>query len=141
MNNNLEKSVHGLFQLISFQFAARIVTFICNIVINRLSDYRMLGILQDMDLLHGSLLFLSREMIRMALLRNSTVNDDIQLQINASFSAFVIFTSLSIGFGYVAQQHSLLFILAAGLEILTEPLYIFCQSKLLYSIRVVFCIY
>ncbi len=95
----------------------------------------MMGILQDLDLLHASLLFLSRETIRMALLRNT---NSIQLAINFSYVPLVVFSCLAIGFGYFASDLStFVYIIAAGIEILSEPFFIYCQSQLQYAIRVV----
>jgi oligosaccharide translocation protein RFT1 len=97
----------------------------------------MMGMLQDLDLLHSSLLFLSRETIRMAVLRNSTSPDALQLQLNFSYVTFVIFGVLGSVMSYWNQDmFSRLYILAAGMEILSEPFYVYCQSKLLYHIRV-----
>jgi oligosaccharide translocation protein RFT1 len=137
MSKNLAHSIKGAAFMMSLQLVTRVVTFSCNLLLNRISDVRMMGMLQDLDLLHSSLLFLSRETIRMAVLRNSTSKDVLQLQMNFSYVTFAIFGILGFGMAYLNQDvHSRLYILAAGMELLSEPFYIYCQSKLLYHIRV-----
>lgn len=79
----------------------------------------------------------------MALLRNSSsekVQEKHQLVVNMSFIPFLSFLVLtapatlfisSASFSYPLA----LYVVAAGIELITEPFYVYCQSRLLYDIR------
>ncbi|KAJ3321172.1 Oligosaccharide translocation protein rft1 [Boothiomyces sp. JEL0866] len=136
--SNLGKSLKGVGFVLSQQIVTRLLTFGCNVFLTRISDLRMIGIIQDMDLYHSSLLFLSRESIRMGLLRSTNP----QLIVNMSFIPFIIFlvlATISIFTNSFAGDKQLVFYLytlACGIELLTEPFYSYCQFKLLYDVRV-----
>ena len=79
----------------------------------------------------------------MALLRNSISgkrSDRNQYLVNMSFIPFVVYLGLFPIILFLSYESFtlplIIFILAAGVELLTEPFYIYCQSRLLYSIRV-----
>ncbi|KAJ3272739.1 Oligosaccharide translocation protein rft1 [Terramyces sp. JEL0728] len=136
--SNLKKSLQGVGFVLSQQVVTRGLTFGCNVFLTRISELGMIGIIQDMDLYHTSLLFLSRESIRMGLLRSKKL----QLVINMSFIPFLVFLVLAVisiftnTFKGDKQTVFYLYTLACGIELLTEPFYSYCQFKLLYETRV-----
>ncbi|KAI8900556.1 Rft protein-domain-containing protein [Globomyces pollinis-pini] len=142
--SNLAKSLHGTGLILSQQLITRMATFLSNIVLTRISNLKMIGILQDLDLFHSSLLFLSREAIRMGLLRNSSKSQHLQFLINMAYLPILVFfvlitLSVLIGNSFINEDKVnayTLYAIAAGLELMTEPLYIYCQNQLLYTIRV-----
>lgn len=114
-----------------------------------------MGIAFDMELFSATILFLSRECFRLALIRNpSNVNqrnlrNSQQLVANMSFIPLVVGTVMMVvGLMFFVdfnnsdlsqsrrQTTILIYSAACFVELLTEPMYILVQSGLLYHIRV-----
>ena len=141
-----QNTYKGTYLIVFQNIFTRLLTFSCNIYITRISEDTLLGALQDFELMHSSLLFLSRESVRMALLRNSSSKDAKnrnQLIVNMSFLPLLAFVVLLpfLLFLSSASKATLsipmsLYVFAAGIELLAEPFYIYCQSRLLYDTRV-----
>jgi hypothetical protein len=141
----LKRSLQGTVFILSQQFLTRIITFASNIYITRRSEITLLGALHDLELFHSTALFLSRESIRMALLRNSAAakaGDREQYLVNMAWIPFLLFLC-ALPFLFYLDLFSMypkayyLFIAATGIELLSEPLYIYCQHNLMYNVRVV----
>ena len=139
MSKDLRKSIHGVAFLISQNFATRIITFIFNIVLARISSANLVGSLQTYELYYTTILFLSRGCFRMTLIRSSQYKD-FQLSVNMTFIPYILFFSIVAFISCFLDllNHKLyrLYTLAAGIEILSEPLYFYFQKNLLYSVRV-----
>ncbi|KAJ3045717.1 Oligosaccharide translocation protein rft1 [Rhizophlyctis rosea] len=72
----LSSSIQGAFWLLLLQFVSRIGTFIMNNLIQRRSTLAAFGQVSDLELYYSTVLFLSRENLRMALLRSTTESDE-----------------------------------------------------------------
>lgn len=139
MQSDVSRSVRGTAAILSQQFLSRLLSFALNVFLVRISSLETLGFLSDLQLLHASLLLVARESIRMALLRTK------HSQLSSNFSAvpFLIVTSIAPIVYLLKPELSPLklscfsiYYTAAAIELLAEPLYIYCQTELLYTIRV-----
>jgi oligosaccharide translocation protein RFT1 len=136
----LNKSLLGLKLMVTQQFASRIITFASNIFITRTLSLEILGMIQDLDLFHSSLLYFSRETVRLAVLRIDR-KDKNSLQLAMNFACLpnliclILMTLIAI-FRTINQSY-LLYMIAAWIELLAEPAYTFCQIHLHYEIRIV----
>ncbi|KAJ3054217.1 Oligosaccharide translocation protein rft1 [Rhizophlyctis rosea] len=74
-NHALSSSLQGAAYLLILQFTSRIGTFVLNNLIQRRSTLAAFGQVSDLELYYSTVLFLSRENIRMALLRSSSATD------------------------------------------------------------------
>ena len=135
--NTLKASVKGAKYIFSQQLIVRLLTFLANIYTTRAISLTTLGILQDLDLFRSSLLFISRETIRMALLRNSSAKScNLQVLVNMSFipiAAFALLSPFSIYYistlqpTQLARVYTLLYccdarnLLGTFLDLLSEP--------------------
>jgi oligosaccharide translocation protein RFT1 len=131
---DLKSTISGFKLMLTQQFASRLITFACNIYITRLLTLDTLGIIQDLDLFHSSILFLCRETSRMAVIRTTS---SLQLQVNFSYIPFTVFILCFSSYSFIFEIDSSyhLFLFAAGVELISEPFYTFCQLNLLYNIR------
>lgn len=160
---SLKQTLKGTSYILSQQLLTRTITFSSNVYITRICQFGLLGSLQDFDLFHSSILFLCRETIRITLLRNSKTgrkqSENIQFQLNMSFIPIFLYLCLipfilyfcnnlnnyktsnldqqSINLNYKTSLIYQIYFIAAGIELLSEPMYIYCQSLFLYEIRVV----
>lgn len=144
----LELSVKGAFYILSQQLVSRLLTFTLNIFLIRSSPLGAMGIVFDMELYSATILFLSREWIRMALLRNPKIKSQ-QLLVNLAWippmlgiimtSLYLILTNSSATSNSIDhEQLRIVWIYSAAaiIELLTEPMYIHTQSLFKYQIRV-----
>jgi oligosaccharide translocation protein RFT1 len=105
-----------------------------------------MGIVFDMELYSATVLFLSRESIRMALLRNpSKSSNSLQLCINMAFIPPIIgillmglmyFYSLSEQVTDFKWRVLVIYSWATLVELMVEPMYIYASTQFLYPIRV-----
>ena len=130
--SKLENSIAGLYMMVIMQFGFRILTFGFNLLITRLLTLDTIGNLHDYELLTTSLLLLSRETLRMTLTRNAAA-DSLQLQINYSYLSWLIY-AIALPFLWKGTVRNI-YLLGVAVELLSEPMYIFVSSKVLYHIR------
>ncbi|KAI0064107.1 Rft-1-domain-containing protein [Artomyces pyxidatus] len=150
--NLLSASLASASSLVLLQFISRIFTFALNQALVRLASPQVFGIAAiQFELLLSTILFLSREGVRNALLRTPSHSDrNIPKQLTENIAllptylgiptagllaAVYVFTSDS-----EARPHFVLsvavYVLAAALELLAEPLYVRAQSDLRFDVRV-----
>jgi oligosaccharide translocation protein RFT1 len=160
----LSSSVAGAAQLLLLQVWSRLSTFILNQLALRFITREVLGFVAlEMELLSSTILFLSREFIRMAVLRSERTEFD---QVGGKSSKLnkkqykehqkiVNFGYIPILFGAIISLSFVLYVkyfqkvskahystvvsmfcLAAFVELCTEPLYIVAVNNMLYNIRV-----
>ncbi|KAJ3179625.1 Oligosaccharide translocation protein rft1 [Geranomyces variabilis] len=156
----LNSSIKGAGYLFLLQLSSRMATFLLNNFIHRVSSIRTVGIASDLELLSGTILFLSRENLRMALLRN--VTDDVsadtvpekeraeqrekhnrtqrQKLVNLSFlpllaGLLLVFFMATFKREYLDRSSAWMYVIAALLELCSEPMYLLVQSGLMYRAR------
>ncbi|KAK9685218.1 Oligosaccharide translocation protein rft1 [Basidiobolus ranarum] len=162
-NEILSSTVTGASYLVSLQLVSRMLTFFLNQILLRFTTPTSLGIAYvQLELLIATILFLTREGIRCALLRNEdqesenssseklTDNQKNQLVLNLAYlplpmGTIVAFLSYFY-YQYTADPVSLdfpyyrlcvaLYGIASVIELIFEPLYIIAQNKLLFKLRV-----
>ena len=155
-----------VFPLIGLQLFSRVFTFILNQTVVGLTSPEVLGTATiQFDLLLSTILFLSREGFRNALLRSSagsprgiqnTSSPDVaelaRRQMITNISMLPVFLGLPLAVvtssiylslasdSTISQPHftlsMFLYVLAATIELLSEPLYIRAQNNLELSVRV-----
>ncbi|KAJ3100151.1 Oligosaccharide translocation protein rft1 [Phlyctochytrium bullatum] len=161
MSENLAASMKGAIQLLMLQVWSRMSTFAINQVALRFITREVLGIVAlEMELLSSTILFLSRESIRMALLRAMKDTEDSstkkaeklkeeqerQKAVNLTWVAIaiglVLSVSISVFFG--TKEYSSgeaynvvapVFCVAAFLELLSEPMYVIAVNKMHFNLR------
>ena len=149
--------------MLSLSFMSRLASFSLNLALAKKSSYAVLGQVQDLELLSASLLFLCRESFRMALLRSpprpedksqrkwAQVSDEEWEREETTLATNVAYLPLLIGLlltrvffiykrwaALSSQDSGLpahLYITGALIELAAEPLAIYAQRRLLYSIR------
>ncbi|KAA1469674.1 Rft-1-domain-containing protein [Dentipellis sp. KUC8613] len=147
----LSASLTSASSLVLLQFFSRIFTFVLNQALVRLASPQTFGTAAiQFELLLSTILFLSREGVRNALLRSSDAPASADLVYNISLlPAFggMLFAAL-VALIYVrtssastrAQPFFLLsvviYAVAASTELLAEPLYIRAQNELHFDLRV-----
>ncbi|KAJ3166689.1 Oligosaccharide translocation protein rft1 [Geranomyces variabilis] len=157
----LNSSIKGAGYLFLLQLSSRMATFLLNNFIHRVSSINTVGIASDLELLSGTILFLSRENLRMALLRN--VTDDVsgaetspekesaeqrekrnrtqrQKLVNLSFlpllaGLLLVFFMATFMREYLDKSSAWMYVIAALLELCSEPMYLLVQSGLMYRAR------
>lgn len=145
--DTLKQTVKGAAYILTLQLVSRVVTFAMNIFLVRISSLGTLGAVFDMELYLSTILFLSREPIRMALLRNPTVTKTaLQTYVNMAFIPIAIgillmlvgylYTIAFLNLSYESWLISSLYSAAILLELWTEPMYIYGSTQFFYSIRV-----
>ncbi|KAI9014846.1 Rft protein-domain-containing protein [Gaertneriomyces semiglobifer] len=165
----LFSSVRGAGYMLVLQLCSRLATFSLNNVVQRVASIRTVGIASDLELLSGSVLFLSRENLRMALLRGlkddavevteaeRLQKDDSQDRISTwkakrhrqklvNLSYIPIFAGVLLAYLFLTYNEHFaspsrptwalsLYLIAAVIELLSEPMYVLVQSALLYDVR------
>ncbi|KAI8848949.1 Rft protein-domain-containing protein [Chytridium lagenaria] len=154
-SKNLSASVKGAVQLLLLQIWSRMSTFILNQIALRFITREVLGIVAlEMELLSSTILFLSRESIRMALLRSmkdgrdtKNVSDfekvELQKTVNMTWISIIIGFLLSLGISiYFTVTASgnyapviTVFSFAAFCELLSEPMYVIAVNKMQFDLR------
>ncbi|TBU29309.1 Rft-1-domain-containing protein [Dichomitus squalens] len=142
--------------LVLLQLFSRVVTFVLNQALVRLVSPQVFGTTSiQFELLLSTILFLSREGVRNALLRASSQNPSDRdttspLVTNISLLPIALGIPTAIGSAlvYLGSSSSttssqprfqisvLLYVLAAFFELLSEPLYIRTQNELRFHVRV-----
>ncbi|KAI7867439.1 Rft protein-domain-containing protein [Spinellus fusiger] len=154
----LTSTVKGAYSLVMLQLMSRMVTFVLHQIVLRYTTAETLGIASvQLELLLSTILFLSREGFRCALLRHespqSTHNMSLeekeaeQKKTNVAYIPTVLglFTSVAVC-SYFLQSNAaagaqyrlsvVLFGMGAMAELLVEPLYIFALQGLYFQTRV-----
>lgn len=141
--------------LVLLQLLSRIFTFILNQALVRLVTPQVFGTASiQFELLLSTILFLSREGVRNALLRSSTQNNkkskESLLAENVALLPVLLGVPVTVATAYIylssssattsSQPHfhlsAVIYALAAFCELLSEPLYIRAQNELRFDIRV-----
>ncbi|KAJ3024201.1 Oligosaccharide translocation protein rft1 [Thoreauomyces humboldtii] len=155
----LSSSIKGAGYLFLLQLCSRGATFFLNNYVQRTSSMGTVGIASELELLSGTILFLSRENLRMALLRVSSGGDEgkdttnakataerqaqQQKLVNLSYLTVAMGMLLTLGFAVYAQlapsgrPHTAvqIYLLATAVELLSEPMYLLVQNALMYDAR------
>ncbi|KAI9090842.1 Rft protein-domain-containing protein [Phlyctochytrium arcticum] len=176
---SIARSIQGGAYLLLLQLVSRGATFLLNNVVQRLTSIAVVGMASDMELLSGTVLFLSRESLRLALLRGEddvqdrttnaemtpqdgpspvqdkkgnlhqksvkapAVTKQLQLVVNLSYLPLVFGTALNFatllyhqyGLGSKASYALFVYMMAAVIELASEPMFILCQRNMLHDIR------
>lgn len=136
-------SAKGASFLILLQIASRALTFALNQVLLRFLSPALLGVSVQLELYSISVLYFSRESLRVALQRRS---DGIQAVINLSCLAIAAGVPLSYLLAELYLRTELpevpylvralrIYGLAAMVELLAEPAFVAAQQKLMYKTR------
>ena len=122
------------------QLLSRGLTFALNILLARLSDLRTMGSVLQLELLSATVLFVSRESIRNALLRGSTDRLAFNLAFVPVAIGSVLCLSLYCYYSYTVGVESVrlecVYLVAAMVELASEPFYVLLQRNLMYAYRV-----
>lgn len=151
MSSLLSKSLAGASSLVVLQLLSRIVTFALNQALVRLASPAVFGTANiQFELLLSTILFLSREGVRNALLRSSSSSENSRSIANIalippllgipiailSTATYLSLTSASTS----SQPHFtpavLIYALSAIVELASEPGYIRAQNELRFGVRV-----
>ncbi|KAJ3220367.1 Oligosaccharide translocation protein rft1 [Dinochytrium kinnereticum] len=156
---NLSASIKGAVQLLLLQIWSRMSTFILNQIALRFITREVLGIVAlEMELLSSTILFLSRESIRMALLRSmkdlkgshakdSKYREEVERQKAVNMTWISIFIGFLLSAGITAYFNLInpkdgsynpivtVFCIAAFFELLSEPMYVIAVNKLQFDLR------
>ncbi|KAI8914604.1 Rft protein-domain-containing protein [Gorgonomyces haynaldii] len=130
----VNKTLEGTRFLLTQQLLTRLATFSINVFLIRHSP--AMGVVMDLDLYWSSILFLSREPFRMALLRNTNRGMSlayVPLLFGLLGSVVLLCLTTMEGSEY---QALLLYLTSALIELSCEPVYIHLQSALQYGVRV-----
>ncbi|KAJ3330991.1 Oligosaccharide translocation protein rft1 [Blyttiomyces sp. JEL0837] len=163
MSSVVSASISGVRSLLLLQVWSRITTFVLNQLSLRYITRDVLGIVWiDMELVLSTILFLSREFIRMALLRSRSAGDfkalekptldkkiymDLQKSVNMSYIPaalgfllsiaiivyYSVFSTMPAAFKLEAVS---MYALAAMIELASEPFYIMAQIHMNFQLRV-----
>lgn len=139
----LSASAKGATFLILLQVGSRALTFVVNQVLLRFLSPELLGLSAQLELYSITVLYFSRESLRVALQRQASGT---QVIVNLSFLAIGLGIPLAtiLGAAYLrADPPALPYItgtlelygLATVVELLSEPMFIAAQQKLLYKTR------
>lgn len=159
-SNALAKSITGAATLISANAFARILTFVLNqILVMYFTTPAVLGTVHvQLELLLSTILFVGREPARMTVLRgriatgpkddrtrvSSSARTFLQSLVNLSYISILIGTCLTAvatallgpnGSDRAANSPYLLYAAASVIELLSEPLYLVAQHRLMLSQR------
>lgn len=143
MSSVLSASAKGATFLILLQVGSRFLTFAVNQVLLRYLSPELLGISAQLELFNISVVYFSRESLRVALQRQAT---GIQTVINLSYLAILIGTPLAHILAWVwlraqvpdvayFRQSLWIYAYATIIELFTEPAFTSTQQLLLYKIR------
>ncbi|OAD71888.1 hypothetical protein PHYBLDRAFT_98127, partial [Phycomyces blakesleeanus NRRL 1555(-)] len=146
----LASSVKGVYYLIMLQLMSRLVTFVLHQVVLRFTSAETLGIASvQFELLLSTILFLSREGFRCALLRrilDTTPEGVEQKTTNVSYIptclgliTTILACSYFLSFDQTCPHYHLsviIFGVAAMAELVIEPLFILALQRLYFQVRV-----
>lgn len=139
----LSASAKGATFLILFQVGSRALTFAVNQVLLRFLSPEVLGVAAQLELYSISVLYFSRESLRVALQRQA---GSIQAVINLSYIAIVLSYLLSHALAWLwlradvpdvpyFRQSLWLYAYSAVFELCTEPAFTATQQLMLYKVR------
>lgn len=157
----LEKTTRGATFLMMGQLFSKIVTFLLNNTLVRYLSPRIFGITAFLEFIVGTVLFFSREAIRLSTQRIADGNDadndhdhdrdDSALQVCVNFAMIPLFIGIPLSIGLIAwQYHNIngyfvtlpffqwsVFAIWVGiiLELVNEPLFVLNQHFLNYGAR------
>jgi len=142
-DSTVSASARGATFLILLQVGSRALTFILNQILLRYLSPALLGVATQLELYSISVLYFSRESIRVAVQRQP---HHVQTVVNLSYLALLLGVVLSSSLGYAYLQYGvpevprfaeslLLYGLASVVELLSEPAFVAAQQKQLYKIR------
>ncbi|KAF2742692.1 oligosaccharide translocation protein RFT1 [Sporormia fimetaria CBS 119925] len=142
-SNILTASAKGATFLILIQVTSRLLTFALNQLLLRFLSPALLGLSSQLDLFSTSILYFSREALRVALQRQAP---SIQPVINLSYVALCIGTPLSYLLAMVWTRSGVpevpffreslgMYAVAGVLELASEPAFAATQQMLLYKTR------
>lgn len=139
----LSASAKGATFLILLQVGSRALTFAVNQILLRFLSPELLGISAQLELFSISVLFFSRESLRVALQRQAS---NTQSVVNLAYIAVIIGIPLIYGLGSLylhaapvgisfLRETLKIYGAAAFIELLSEPAFATAQQKLLYKVR------
>ncbi|KAI5211488.1 hypothetical protein AUEXF2481DRAFT_85356 [Aureobasidium subglaciale EXF-2481] len=142
-DNAVSASAKGASFLILLQIGSRALTFALNQILLRFLSPELLGVNVQLELYCISVLYFSRESIRVALQRRA---DGTQAVINMSYLAIACGIPISYALAELYLQtevpkvpflvHSLrVYGVAAMVELFAEPSFVAAQQKMLYKVR------
>ena len=157
----LANSARGATFLITLQVGSRALTFLVNQILLRHLSPELLGISAQLELYSTTVLFLARESLRVALLRQPGNDDgkyakkkegyDSRLQdlVNVSYIAIALGPVLAYGFGKLYlhratepvlqvpyfQLSLILYAASTFVELFSEPCFVIAQHQMLYGVR------
>lgn len=146
----LAKSAQGAGLLVLLQVGSRILTFIVNQILLRYLSPQCLGAASQLELFSVSILYFSRESVRVALQRQAKGHDQIQTAVRLSYVAIVLGIFLTLICQWLYQRNAdaellqvayfamsvRLYAIATVLELGHEPLFATAQQHLQYGVRV-----
>ncbi|KAK4941732.1 Oligosaccharide translocation protein rft1, partial [Elasticomyces elasticus] len=143
MSDLLSSSAKGASFLILLQIGSRALTFALNQTLLRFITPELLGISIQLELFSISVLYFSRESLRVALQRHS---GDVQVVVNLAYLATLIGVPLTAGLAWQYARSGLpsvpyaaealqIYAGATVVELLSEPAFVAMQNKLLYKFR------
>jgi oligosaccharide translocation protein RFT1 len=139
----LSTSAHGASLLILFQLFSRLFTFALNQLLLRYLSPSTLGLSSQLELFSITVLYFSRESIRVASQRSSNT----QVVVNLGYVSilFGVLLSLGLGSAYAGidtprdipyfKESLWIYALAAVVELVSEPGFLVAQQKLLFKVR------
>jgi hypothetical protein len=141
--SGLETSAKGASFLILFQVASRGFTFLVNQILLRFLSPEVLGLSAQLELYSITVLYFSRESIRVACQRQSTST---QTVVNLAFLAAIIGAPLAYGLAILYAKAAIpdvpyfvealvIYGTSAVIELLAEPAFIAAQQMLLFKVR------
>ncbi|KAF2101476.1 oligosaccharide translocation protein RFT1 [Rhizodiscina lignyota] len=133
----------GASYLILLQLLSRALTFALNQILLRFLSPELLGISAQLELYSISVLYFSRESIRVAVQRQA---QGVQTVVNLSYLAILAGVPLSYFLGWLYLRADVprvpffveslvIYGVACVIELLSEPAFVAAQQKLLYKIR------
>ncbi|KAK4946848.1 Oligosaccharide translocation protein rft1, partial [Elasticomyces elasticus] len=143
MSDLLSSSAKGASFLILLQIGSRALTFALNQTLLRFITPELLGISIQLELFSISVLYFSRESLRVALQRHS---GDVQVVVNLAYLATIIGVPLTAVLAWQYARSGLpsvpyaaealqIYAGATVVELLSEPAFVAMQNKLLYKFR------
>lgn len=143
MSDAISASAKGASFLILLQISSRALTFALNQILLRYLSPSLLGTSVQLELYCISVLYFSRESLRVALQRRA---DGIQAVVNLSYLAIAAGVPLTIALAELYLRTNVpdvpnllvslrLFGVAAMVELAAEPAFVAAQQRLLYKVR------
>ncbi|KAF1809005.1 Rft-1-domain-containing protein [Eremomyces bilateralis CBS 781.70] len=142
-NSAVATSVKGATVLVLLQVSSRALTFILNQTLLRIISPELLAVATQLELYSISVLYFSRESVRVAVQRQP---DDVQTVVNLSYISLALgpVFALVLGTLYLrsanypvlyVRESLIIYGFACLVELLSEPGFVAAQQKLLYGIR------